>query len=91
MIDWLKRFLSRVKSTMGKHHEINTRDFPETTHKEWQGILIPKRSATQHNIAQRNISRRRATLGHGLPRRSFKPRPAFEKRLWKLDKKAEDD
>lgn len=94
MIDWLKRLfrriLSREKKAMEKHRQITTRGFPEMTHKEYQGIVIP-RSAAQHSIAQRNIARRRATLGHGLPQRSFKPRPAFEKRLWKLDKKAKDD
>lgn len=42
-------------------------------------------------IRRKNVERRRSTLGHGLKSRHFKPRPAHEKRLWKLDEKAEND
>lgn len=41
-------------------------------------------------IREKNLERRRSTLGYGL-RGKFKPRPAFEKRLYDLSKKPKDD
>jgi len=41
-------------------------------------------------IREANIQRQHNTLGHGL-RGKFKPRPAYEKKMWKLDKKPEED
>lgn len=37
-------------------------------------------------IATKNVERRKNTLGYGI-RGKFKPRPASEKKLWRLDKK----
>lgn len=45
----------------------------------------------QSRIREANLARKRATMGHGLNSKHFKPRPAFEKRTWKLDEKPEDD
>ncbi|MBU1067833.1 hypothetical protein KKE60_08605 [Patescibacteria group bacterium] len=42
-------------------------------------------------IRRKNRERQRSTLGHGLSGKFFKPRPAFEKKNWRLDKKADDD
>jgi len=42
-------------------------------------------------IRRKNRERQRSTLGHGLKSKFFKPRPAFEKRTWSLDKKPDDD
>lgn len=42
-------------------------------------------------IRRMNMERQRSTLGHGLSGKFFKPRSAFEKRTWRLDKKADDD
>ena len=41
-------------------------------------------------IREANIQRRKDTLGYGV-KGKFRPRPAHEKRLWKLDKKPEED
>ena len=50
-----------------------------------------KKEAKQQAIRAKNIARRKATLGYGLKSRHFKPRPAFEKKMWKLDAKPEDE
>jgi uncharacterized membrane protein len=42
-------------------------------------------------IAKQNEERQKATLGYGLKSRNFKPRPAFEKKLWDLSKKAQQE
>jgi len=41
-------------------------------------------------IREANIQRRKDTLGYGL-KGKFRPRPAHEKKLWRLDKKPEED
>jgi hypothetical protein len=46
------------------------------------------RKLTQlRRIAKQNEERQKATLGYGLKSRNFAPRPSYEKRLYKLDKK----
>jgi len=42
-------------------------------------------------IAEKNLERQRSTLGYGLKSKFFKPRPAYEKKNWRLDKKPDDD
>jgi len=42
------------------------------------------------DIRQRNIERQRSVLGYGLHGK-FRPRPAHEKKTWKLHEKPEKD
>jgi hypothetical protein len=42
------------------------------------------------NVRERNIERQRSVLGFGL-RGKFRPRPAAEKRLWKLHEKPDKE
>lgn len=42
-------------------------------------------------IAKKNLERRQSTLGYGLPTRGFKPRSAHEKKLFKLEKKPDEN
>lgn len=41
-------------------------------------------------IRAKNLERRRGTMGYGLSSKFFKPRPAYEKKNWRLDQKPED-
>jgi len=53
-----------------------------------------KKRLREMEIAKRNRERKESTLGYGLKGRNFKPRPAFEKKLYDLTKKPgepEDD
>lgn len=50
-----------------------------------------KRALRNFEIAQKNRKRQQATLGYGLKSRNFRPRPAYEKRLWDLNAKPSDD
>lgn len=42
-------------------------------------------------VREMNVQRQKNTLGYGLKSKNFKPRPGFEKQLWKLDKKPGED
>lgn len=41
-------------------------------------------------IRKKNLERRHGTMGSSLSSKFFKPRPAFEKKNWRLDEKPED-
>ena len=49
------------------------------------------RQVKQAKIRAANVERQKNRLGSGLKPRFFRPRPAFEKRLWKLGEKPEED
>lgn len=60
------------------------------THVNNMDGILNEISFKTRRIREANIQRRRNTLGHGL-RGKFRPRPAFEKKTWNLDRKADED
>jgi len=52
---------------------------------------VARHDVLAQSVATKNRRRQRDVLGYGLKSKYFKPRPAYEKRLWKLDKKPSDD
>jgi len=50
-----------------------------------------ERQERQTAIVEKNQQRQKDTLGYGLKSRNFTPRPAYEKKLWNLQKKPEED
>jgi hypothetical protein len=50
-----------------------------------------KKLLEELRIVRLNQGRQKATLGHGLNHRNFKPRPAWEKKQWDIRKKAGDE
>lgn len=103
ILAWFSRFIHRKKKT----EEIPdiTEEFFEKAREQYTTPQnTAPHSITPHTdfmrewrkhrreayIRERNLERRRATMGHGL-KGKFKPRPAHEKRTWKLDKKPEDN
>ena len=101
----MNKLLRRIKNLFKKKEEKaivldEVRRFPSArpTAREWEEKEEKKRIAIREirkrlkkeAIRSKNIERRRSTLGHGL-KGKLKPRPAFEKKTWKLDKKMEDD
>lgn len=49
-----------------------------------------KQLLRQLHIAEQNQERQKSTMSYGLKTRNFRPRPAYEKRLYNLQKKPED-
>lgn len=58
---------------------------------KWRRFEQQVKDARQERIAETNIRRQRSTLGYGLPTRGFKPRSAHEKKLFKLEKKPDEN
>ena len=77
----------------GKCKTFNTaEEFISDLHKERDKWLNETRKEFKEaRIAQNNLKRQKSTMGYGLKSRNFKPRPAFEKHLWNIQKKPEDD
>jgi len=90
MLDWLRRLLRRKKSIPDSKEsmKMTKTDIPEIAEKAEREQEKLERVSS---IREKNLERRRNVLGSGLKSRNFRPRPAHEKKLWKMEKKAEDD
>jgi len=100
MFLWLKRLSEWLKLRFGHKKTSISNEKPARidTKEEHSPLcrvmknLYPEKTPRARNeeIAKRNLQRQQNTLGHGI-RGKFRPRPAFEKKLWKLDKKPEEN
>jgi len=64
---------------------------PTATHKPMETSPKFNNKLMRNKIPELNKKRQEATLGYGLKSRNFKPRPAYEKRLYDLKKKPEEE
>lgn len=85
LLDWLLRKLHIRK----QEKQIDIVEKTEETNR-FERRLIPDKCKFE-KIRKQNVERRKATMGDGLKSRYFKPRPAYEKRLFDLRKKPEKE
>jgi hypothetical protein len=64
---------------------------PTASHKPMETTPKFKNELMRNAIPELNKKRQEATLGYGLKSRNFRPRPAYEKRLYDLRKKPEKE
>lgn len=106
MLKFLRAVFSRIRyffrGSSPQLSEVEIRDIEESEREFREGKTKTFNSAEElivdlhkqrgwHKIAEKNRQRQRDMLGYGLKSRNFRPRPAFEKHLWDLQKKPEED
>lgn len=107
MFNWLKRFWNWLLNKLhlrGKRDSIAVglsaiqfRGTPkiniceEMDKIERREILEEYRDIRNRRIAVKNQERQKSIMGYGLKSGNFKPRPAFEKSQWNLQKKPEEE
>jgi hypothetical protein len=92
MFDWLRKLFKRKATEQLLGYDENKPFFhPDNQRAFNEGVNKVRKELKQQRIAKLNEERRKATLGYGLNSRNFKPRPAFEKKLWDLSAKPEKE
>jgi len=92
MFDWLRKLFKRKATGRLQGYDENKPFFhPDNQRAFDEGVNKTRRELEQGRIPKLNEDRRKATMGYGLKSRNFKPRPAYEKRLWNLSKKPEEE